>query len=92
MVLDVGVSDGSEEDRIRLRERVEGVGGHHETVLNVVAASPRVLDPLPFDAVLLADGVQDLDALLDDLDSYSVSPDDRDVVAGHWNYSVWLVE
>ena len=81
VVLDVGVADGTEEDGVGLGECVEGVGRHHKAVLDVVPTSPGMLDPLPVDAVLSADGVQDLDALFDDLDSYSVSLDDRDVVA-----------
>ena len=92
VVLDVGVADGSEEDGVGLGERVEGVGRHDQAMLNVVATSPWMLDPLPVDAVLFADGVQNFDALLDDLDSNSVSPDYRNVVAGHWYRSVYLAE
>ena len=92
VVLDVGVADGSEEYGVRPGECVECVGWHHKAVLDVVPTSPGMLDPLPFDAVLRTNGVQNLDPLLDDLDSNSVSPDDRDVVAGHWYRSVWLVE
>ena len=88
VVLDVGVSDGSEEYGVRPGECVECVGWHHKAVLDVVPTSPGVLDPLPVDAVLGADGVQDLDAFLDDLDSYTVSPDNRDVVAGQCCRSV----
>ena len=83
VVLDVGMADGPEEDRVERRECLERRLGHHLSVLPEVARSPRKLRERPCDPVSRSERVQHFQTFVDDVDTNAVTLDDGDLEFGH---------
>jgi len=79
----IGHTHRAEVDGVELSEFIQGRLGHQFAVLQVMFAAPRELGELEADALTLAGGVDDLNALGHDFLADPVAGDDRDAVACH---------